>query len=129
MAAVLNYRKAKEMGYDDVVYVNRHSHILEGPTWNFFAVREGKIILPRNELILTGITAQCVEQTARQLGYELVEKDLPLSEIDALSEAFATSTTKGVMPIVEIDGKKIGTGTVGPIVKALMERFEQETCP
>jgi len=95
MAAVLNYRKAKEMGYDDVVYVNRHSHILEGtpplpplhrkelcvtrtafylflfpsgPTWNFFAVREGKIILPRNELILTGITAQCVEQTARQLG-------------------------------------------------------------
>jgi branched-subunit amino acid aminotransferase/4-amino-4-deoxychorismate lyase len=91
MAGVVNYRKAKEAGVDDVVYVDRHGRILEGtlaqaslrdncadvttattcatgPTWNFFAVRDGKILVPHNELVLTGITAQFVEEAAKRLG-------------------------------------------------------------
>jgi branched-chain amino acid aminotransferase len=127
MAGVVNYRKAKEAGVDDVVYVDRHGRILEGPTWNFFAVRDGKILVPHNELVLTGITAQFVEEAAKRLGFEMVFEEVPASQIESLSEAFATSTTKGVMPITEIDGKKIGDGAVGPIVTALMKAFDEET--
>jgi hypothetical protein len=81
-------------------------------------------------------------------GYEMVFEEVPASQIESLSEAFATSTTKvpkvvcmcvcagepaltwlvqGVMPITEIDGKKIGDGAVGPIVTALMKAFDEET--
>ncbi len=85
----------------------------------------------------------------------MVFEEVPASQIESLSEAFATSTTKvpkvlcvsrvfsarmralnhsraawlvqGVMPITEIDGKKIGDGAVGPIVTALMKAFDEET--
>jgi hypothetical protein len=90
-------------------------------------------------------------------GFEMVFEEVPASQIESLSEAFATSTTKvpqvlcvsrvfsarmrapithhsraawlvqGVMPITEIDGKKIGDGAVGPIVTALMKAFDEET--
>lgn len=82
------------------------------------------------------------------VGLEIVETDIPVSQITEFSEAFATSTTKvlltkeegrkgraahkeylllqGVMPITKIDGITVGDGNVGPVVSTLMKAFDEE---
>jgi branched-chain amino acid aminotransferase len=127
MAAVVTLQEAVEKGADDVLYVDRNGNFLEGSTWNFFGVMDGAIVCAPEEKVLTGITTLFVREAAQQLGIPIIEREnFHVSEIDKLTEAFGTSTTKGVMPIREIDGKQVGTGTAGPVAKKLIEKLEQK---
>ncbi len=126
MAAVDNLQRANDAGVNDVIYVDRNGHFTEGPTWNFFSVIDGKITCAKNQNILTGITTLFVNEAAQQLGIEIVERDVHVDELPQMSESFGTSTTKGVVPIVEINGIKIGDGQVGDVVKKLMHLLDEK---
>lgn len=97
--------------------------ILEGLSSNFFAVREGAL-RTEGERALPGVTRSLVLELAPDMvAVSLVPPrvdDLPL-----LSEAFITSTSRGLVPVVRVDDSAIGDGRPGPVTRALRRRFEE----
>lgn len=97
-------------------------HLREGMTSNFFWVREGILFTARGG-ILPGVTRWAVLQVARRLGIPRKYRMLPWTEIPTIHEAFLTSSSRGVVPIVNIDGLPVGDGRPGPITRRLMEAY------
>jgi D-alanine transaminase/branched-chain amino acid aminotransferase len=96
--------------------------ILEVTRSNFFIVNKtGEVITPGRN-ILKGITRKHVLRLAEQK-YSVHQRDVYLDEAFAADEAFTTGTGKKVLPVTEIDGKKIGSGKPGPVTRELMKQF------
>jgi D-alanine transaminase/branched-chain amino acid aminotransferase len=108
---------------EDLLYhwENRVSEVTKS---NFFIVnRAGEIITAKHN-ILKGITRKHIIKLAEGT-FKVYERDVFLDEVYAAEEAFITGTTKKVTPVVDIDGRKIGTGKPGAVTKELMKRFEE----
>lgn len=89
----------------------------------FFIDREDIIHTPKNGL-LKGITRKQVLAIAAQNNITIIEREIHLDELDKMAGAFLTATTKGVLPVVNIDGKLIGDGMVHPLAKKLQSLYE-----
>lgn len=114
-------RKVKEAGAADVLY-HRDDLVSEFPRCNFFLVtRDGVLVTPENH-ILHGITRMRVLEEAAAVGRVEV-RDVKLVEVEDAAEAFLTSTTKSILPIVKIDGRAVGSGKPGPVTMALRQRL------
>ncbi len=118
-------RKAQELGAHEGLLVARDG-IREGATSNVFAVIGGSLVTPPDHLVIAGVTRDIVIRLARERGYRLIFRPLPLSSIPHWQEAFITSTSRHVMPLTVVDGQPINGGQVGPITRELMAAFEQE---
>ena len=90
---------------------------------NVFFIANGEIFTP-GEKILKGITRKQVIHLAAK-NFKVNEADIPVAFIDDVSEIFITSSTKGVLPVVEVDGKKVGSGKPGPISTTLSTEWEK----
>ncbi|MCD6288916.1 MAG: aminotransferase class IV, partial [Anaerolineae bacterium] len=99
-------------------------YVYEGSSSNLFAVRDGCILTPPEETVLSGLTREIVLRLAREEGIPVSSELLPEDEIHSWDEAFITSTSRHVMPLVRVDGQPIGSGRVGSITRRLMEAFE-----
>lgn len=110
-------------GADDVLY-HQKGLISEFPRCNIFVVRQDGTLVTPTEHVLKGITRKNVLGLARQT-YEVLEAPVTLDELRHAQEAFMTSTTKQILPIVEIDGQQIGNGSPGPVSMDLWRRLEQ----
>ena len=104
----------------DVLYHNG-THISECSRCSFFIVKKNLVITSKTN-ILNGITRQRL-LSADSSDYEIIIRDIALSDINNIDEAFITSTSKGVMPIVQIGGQVIGSGKVGPITMKCMNQI------
>lgn len=122
LMAILSLKKAKKQKAVEAIYIDKAGKIYEGTTSNFFAVIDGRLITPKKD-ILEGITRKVVINLAKKLKILVTEGNLFLNEIKKFSEAFLTSSSKEIMPVVRIDNVLIGDGKVGPITKKLMEEF------
>jgi branched-chain amino acid aminotransferase len=107
-ANMLAGRIAREQGFDEALFVDGEGTVLEGPTWTFFWVREGRIHTPPlAQPILASITrARVLEEC------EVVELDCSAGELAAADEAFAASTVREVTPIVAIGQRSLAAGPV-----------------
>ena len=114
----------KEKNAFDVLYHSGHG-ITECPRSNFFVFKDGTLITP-SENILHGITRRIVLQLAKDY-FKIEERAISLSEIKDIDEAFITSTTKGIVPVSQIDDIKIGSGTPGVQTKRIMKLFHNYT--
>lgn len=113
----------RRAGASEVLYHNG-SLVSESARSNFFIVTgEGTLATPRNG-VLHGITRKHVLELARQTGIRTEERDLMLEELPHASEAFLTSTIKGVLPVVNIDEIRIGSGQPGPVALHLRELWQ-----
>jgi branched-subunit amino acid aminotransferase/4-amino-4-deoxychorismate lyase len=122
LPSYLAYRQAKAAGAYEALLINRRGHITEGTRSNFFAIKDRAIISPPSEDILPGVTRAHVLQTAEQNGFEIMEQDIKLAEIDQYDGAFLTSTAGKIIPINKIDVQPMNyPGTV----KELMRLFDQ----
>ncbi|MCY3704639.1 MAG: D-amino acid aminotransferase [Gammaproteobacteria bacterium] len=122
---VLAMQAAVDTGVDDVILV-RDGVAIEGAHSNFFAVRGGALVThPATHQILHGITREYVLELAAGLGIPVELRPLAVEELASASEAFLTGTTTEVHPIVEIDGRPVGDGRVGPLAKRLSEAFRK----
>ena len=120
---VLAMQAAVDAGVNDVILV-RDGVAIEGAHSNFFAVCGGAVVThPATHQILHGITREYVLELAARVGIPVELRPLQLEELSSASEAFLTGTTTEVHPIVEIDGRPVGDGTVGPVAKRLLEAF------
>ena len=108
----------------DILYYFRNQ-ITECPRSSFFIFRDNTLVTPR-DLTLDGITRKIVLQLVTDL-YTVEERTIALDELQNIDEAFITSTTKGIVPIVRINDIEIGLGRVGRGTKTIMERFESYT--
>ena len=126
LMGVILLQKAKKEKAVEVIYLNEKGKIFEGTTSNFFVVVNKTLITPKDG-ILVGVTRQVIFKIAKKLGIKIVEKDLTMKDISKFREAFLTASNKEVMPVVQIDKRRIGTGKVGAITKQIMEDFKALT--
>lgn len=118
-------RLALPTGIHEALMVDEGGCILEGLGSNFFAVRQGKI-LTAGEGVLPGITRSQALESAQRLGIEVVYEAVVVSELAVISEAFITSSSRGVLPVVQVDQMVIGTGKPGEVTLRITDEFEQQ---
>jgi len=106
------------------ILLTNKGRILEGMTSNFFYVRDG-VLCTAGRGVLIGVTRQTVIALAKQAGITVCFKALRLNEVSSIEEAFITSSSRGVVPVVQIDADPVADGTVGAITKKLMKLYEE----
>ena len=101
---LLEKQKASDKGFYEI-WQSRNNHITEGSTSNAFIVNSKNVIFthPANNLILGGVTRDCVISIAKSNGFLVKEKSFTINDIQKCKEAFLTSTTVGVLPVIKID--------------------------
>lgn len=119
---VLYKEEAVAAGCFETWMFDRDRNITEGTSSNAWIVTPEKALVTRNlsRAILPGITRQAVMEIACKNNLSLVERPFTVDQAHAASEAFLTSTTSFVKPVVGIDGKPVGDGQVGPFTHQLL---------
>jgi D-alanine transaminase len=119
LGAVLARQAATEAGAYEAILL-RDGIVTEGAATNAFVVVDGAIRThPLGNLILPGITRQVVVELMSENGIALVEKPVSQSELLRASEIFLCGTTTDVSPVISLDGKPVGSGSPGPVVRRL----------
>jgi len=120
--------EATEAGFLEAVMLNHEGFVAECTGDNIFIVRAGALQTPPSSAgILEGITRNVVIELARRRGIAVEEKQLTRFDLYIADECFLTGTAAEVVPITCIDGRKIGTGSPGPVTKQIMEDFAAAT--
>ncbi len=115
--------QALKAGFDEAWFV-RNNYVTEGTSNNAWIVRKGTIITRQTDnLILKGITREAVKECAKELNYKLDYKNFSVQEAQGADEAFITSATTFVTPVVKINNKTIGDGKPGKFTQLLRERY------
>ena len=123
----LRKTEANRQGYDDVLFVE-NGHITEASSANFHIVTQEGVLVTRDlsNALLHGITRGSILHLARQADLKVEERAFTPEEAKAASEAFVTSATSFVTPVVKMDGDTIGNGEVGPISRRLLDIYIRE---
>lgn len=120
LQAILLQTTIKEQLADDVLY-HDNGLVRECPRANFFMIKDKTIITPKTA-VLEGITRSKILNLKLD-GYAILAKDFTLDELKIADEAFITSSTKNVMPVLNIDRFEIGNGKPGPVTKLINDKF------
>jgi len=121
IAAVRALRQALQRGAVDALFVNEEGHVLEATRSNFFIFRGDMLVTPR-EGILFGVTRNLVLELARGR-FEIEERPIFFDELVEAEEAFISSSSKEITPVVQIDDLTIGKGKPGLRTYELEQRF------
>lgn len=120
--------QAAQAGADEALMLDPHGFVATCNSTHFFIVRKGEVWTSSGDYCLAGITRSNVIRVCREAGIPVFEKNFSLTEVHGADEAFVTGTFAGVVPVTEIDGRKL-TPARGPMVerlqglyKALMDR-------
>jgi D-alanine transaminase len=123
---VLAAQKAREAGAMDAILV-RDGFALEGTKANLFIVAKGILrTAPNGPRILPGVTRTAAIEAARRLGLTVEERAFTLEEMFSAQEVFFASTTMWTYPLVSIEGRTIGSGRPGPVMRMLKEALLAE---
>jgi len=124
---ILAKLEANVYGADEAIMLDLQGNVSEGSADNIFIVKRGELYTPPVLHSLPGITRMVLIELARADGLTVHESYFGLAELYTADEAFLSGTAAEVAPIVEIDGRVIGTGRPGPITSRLRERFHSIT--
>lgn len=119
---------ALKAGYDEAILLSPAGNVVQGTGENIFVVQGRTIVTPPiADGLLAGITRDSVMQIARDQGYEVVEHSLVRTDLYLADEAFFTGTAAEIVPIAEVDDRRVGTGKPGPITREVMDLFGSAT--
>ncbi len=128
LVSVLAVAQARAAGAYEAILTDSVGRITEGGSSNFFLVRGGRIGTPPVSAgLLEGITRGKVIAVARANGLAVDELPLWPSDLRGADEAFLTSSVRGLVPMVRVDGQPIGDGRPGPITRRVMALYDQLT--
>lgn len=120
--------QATQAGADEALMLDPHGFVATCNSTHFFIVRKGEVWTSSGDYCLGGITRANIIRICREEGIPVFEKNFSLTDVYGADEAFVTGTFAGVVPVTEVDGRKLTEGR-GPMVerlqglyKALMER-------
>src|SRR5918992_1657249 len=118
--SVLAKIESLKAGYEEAILLDDKGYVCEGSGENLFIVWEGRIVTPPPAAsILDGITRKSAMQIARDLGIEVIERDIARAELYLADEVFMTGTAAELVPVREIDDHRIGDGSPGEITRAV----------
>ncbi len=111
-------------GYAEGIALDVHGNVSEGSGQNVFVIRDGVLYTPPlASSVLAGITRDSVVTLARDLGFSVVESNIPREALYIADEVFFTGTAAEVSPVRSVDKIKVGAGRRGPITEALQRAF------
>ena len=124
---VLAKQAARERGAKEAWFVDRHGHVTEGSSSNAWIVtKAGKVVTrPADNGILRGITRSVLLEVIKAQGLELEERSFAVEEAYDAREAFLTSASQIVMPVVRLDDRPIANGAPGSVATALRAQFHR----
>ena len=117
--------EAIDKGADEALMMDANGFISEGSGENIFIVKDLKLMTPTKDHCLNGITRQSVIQIAKDLNYDVIEKNLTFDDLISADEAFFTGTAVEITPISKVDDVKIGHDGSGEITKVLQNKFDE----
>jgi len=124
--SILAKIEANNAGVDEAIMLTKEGYVSEGVGENIFIVKNGKIFTPPSAAgILPGITREVIIELAKKLGFEVLEKNITPYELFTADEAFFTGTAAEILPIREVNKRKIGKEIPGEVTKILMKKFEE----
>ncbi|NBM48347.1 MULTISPECIES: D-amino-acid transaminase [unclassified Proteus (in: enterobacteria)] len=128
LAACLAKHQAHQQGADDAILI-KEGYITEGSSSNFFIVNHDNEIItrPLSQDILPGITRQAIIQLAKEEGLKIIERRFTLDEAKKAKEAFISSATTLIWPVISIDNQDINQGAVGYLSQRLREIYLDKT--
>jgi branched-chain amino acid aminotransferase len=120
----LAMQEALRKGGDEALMLNQAGELTECSQSNFFLVIDGAVVTPPLEAgLLPGITRAFVLSLASEIGIAAREVTCTTGDLGRADEAFLTSTTREITPVVAVDGRPIGAGRPGPVTRRLLEAF------
>jgi branched-chain amino acid aminotransferase len=123
--SVLAKIEASKAGYQEAILLDSHGFVCEGSGENIYVVRDGVVYTPPQTAgILDGINRKSVIQIAKDLGYEVVERNLARAELYLADEVFMTGTAAELVPVREVDDHAIGSAEPGPVTRELQRVFD-----
>jgi len=121
---LLAKREALESGADEAIFLNEKAEVCEGSMTNLFILSGATLVTPALGCgVLAGITREAVLELARRFGMETLETRFGVDEIAGAGEAFLTNSVIGLMPLVSIGGKPVGSGRPGHITGRLAAAY------
>jgi branched-chain amino acid aminotransferase len=122
----LAMQEANRRGADEGLMCNYRGELSECSQANFFIVRNGAALTPRNEAgLLEGLTRNFLFEVGDEIGVEVRYETLFPADLQSADEAFITSTTRELSPVTRIDDKPVGTGKPGPVTRRLHEAYRR----
>ena len=121
--SILAKREVKADGYDEAILLDPEGYVAEGTGENVFIVQKGRLNTPPLTSILEGITRNSILQLARERNIPVVEERFTRDAMYVADEVFLTGTAAEVAPVRELDGRRIGDGTPGPVTRDLQKAF------
>jgi branched-chain amino acid aminotransferase len=120
--SAMDRKKLVEKDVFEILMV-KNGRILEGLTSNFFALKNSKIITARDGILL-GVTRRVILRLIRQEGVGIEYRSLRMDEVPFIDEAFITSSSRGVVPVISVDGSPVGQGQPGKISRRLRLAYD-----
>lgn len=125
LANVLLRQEAIEQGCAEAI-LHKNGYVTEGAASNLFAVIDGSLLTPaKTAEILPGITRQVILELAEKNGFQQSEEIISLEALQTASEIWITSSTREIVPVVELDAKKVGNGMPGPVFQKMNKLFQE----
>ena len=112
-----------DRGADTCAVVDKDGNICEGPGFNVFAVRDGKIVTPPEDVCLDGMTRDTVFKLAEETNLEIRKDQLSPDQMRGADEVFISTTGGGVIGITKVDDVTIGSGSAGPVTRRLDDLY------
>jgi branched-chain amino acid aminotransferase len=123
--SVLAKIETHKAGYEEAILLDDAGNVSEGSGENIFIVREGVVATPPPDAdILDGINRRSAIRIARDLGYQVVERDIARAELYLADEVFLTGTAAELVPVREVDDHPVGGGEPGQITRDVQAVFE-----
>jgi branched-chain amino acid aminotransferase len=118
--------EAHRDGADEALFLDTDGHCSEATASNFFATIDGRLATPPPSCAaLPGITRAAVIELAAGLGLRVDDRPLEVARLKFATEAFLTSSLRGIAPLVRLDGQPFGTGKPGPVTRQLMSAYAE----
>ncbi|MEP9366890.1 D-amino-acid transaminase [Xanthobacter sp. VNH20] len=124
---VLAKQAAREAGAGEAWFVDAQGFVTEGASTNAWILTQDGVLVtrPAEHGILRGITRTVLMDVAAEMQLKVEERAFTLDEAKAAKEAFVSSATSLIMPVIAIDGTPVGTGAVGPVARSLRSEFHK----
>lgn len=125
LANVLLRQRAIDQGCAEAI-LHRNGYVTEGAASNMFAVIDGVLITPeKTSEILPGITREVILELAKKNDFQVAEDIISLDALQTASEIWITSSTREIVPVIELDSVKVGEGVPGPVFKKMNQIFQE----
>ncbi|MBI1929825.1 branched-chain-amino-acid transaminase [Candidatus Poribacteria bacterium] len=119
--------EANVAGVDDAIMLDLNGFVSETNATNVFVIKRGELLTPHADSCLPGITRGIVLQIAKEVGIPVIERNLSLTQVYTADEMFTTGTIGELTPVLEVDGRRIGSGDIGSLTQRLQHLYVELT--